>query len=116
MALLAFTLFSGIAWLADPFFDSFGYAILTMEAMQGLWTSIYNQPVIALTNFYNTVVMGSIVSSLLLAIPMYPALLKFIDLYRKHIHERIQNLKIIKVMKGSKLYSLYKKVNQFRGS
>ena len=116
MALLGLSLFSGVAYLADPLFDQFGFAVLTVESLNGFWTSLYNSPTIALTNFYNTVVMGSLLSGLILAIPLYPATLKFVDLYRKHIHERVQQWKIVKALKSSKVYAIYQNVNKFRGT
>jgi len=116
MALLGLSIFSGVAYLADPFFDQVGFAVLTMDSLNGLWTTLYDIPAIALTRFYNTVVMGSLLCGVVFAIPLYPATLKFVDLYRKHIHERVQKWKIVKALKSSKIYSIYQNVNKFRGT
>lgn len=115
MALLSFTIFSGVAYLADPLFHSFGIWLLEMEGMQETWTAMYNIEWIAFTNFYNTVVIGSFVSSLLLIAPVY-ALTQYLVLsYRKNIHAKVQKWKVVKAFKGTKLYSVYQTVNRVRG-
>jgi len=116
MAILALSVFSGVAYLADPVFDAIGYQLLTADGFKAMWTWLYNQPVMALSNFYNTVVIGSFLSALVLAIPAYPAIKKFVIYYREHIHQRIQKWKVVQVLKSSKLYSFYQNVNKFRGS
>jgi len=116
MAILALSVFSGIAYIADPIFDAIGYQLLTAEGLKAMWTMLYNQPVIALSNFYNTVVLGSLISALVLAVPAYPTIQKFVVYYRENIHQRIQKWKIVQVLKSSKLYALYQNVNKFRGS
>ena len=42
---LSFAVFSGIAYLADPIMDKVGEALLTTPALNGLWTTLYNQDV-----------------------------------------------------------------------
>jgi uncharacterized protein (TIGR03546 family) len=115
MALLAFILFSGIAYLADPAFHQFGTWLLEHENYQELWISIYDNEWWALTRFYNTVVIGSFVSAVLLSIPAYPLVFVFVQQYRKHINDRIQKWKIVKALKGTKLYSLYQTYSRVRG-
>lgn len=115
MALLAFILFSGIAYLADPAFHQFGTWLLEHENYQELWISIYDNEWWALTRFYNTVVIGSFVSAVLLSIPAYPLVILFVQQYRKHINDRIQKWKIVKALKGTKLYSLYQTYSRVRG-
>lgn len=115
MALLSFTVFSGIAYLADPLFHSFGVWLLELESMQQIWTNMYNIEWIALTEFYNTVVIGSLITSLLLCIPMYPLSKYGVHQYRQHIHARVQNWKLVQAFKGTKFYSIYQTVSRVRG-
>ena len=63
----------------------------------------------------NTVVLGSFVSALLLSIPMFPISKIGIELYRKHIHEKVMKTKFVKALKGTKLYSVYQTVVRVRG-
>lgn len=115
MALLAFILFSGVAFLADPAFHNFGIWLLENDSLQAMWTSMYNTEWIAATRFYNTVVIGSFVSALILILPVFPGLIFIVSQYRTHINERIQKLKIVKALKGTKFYSIYKTVQRVRG-
>jgi len=115
MVILAFIIFSGIAYLADPAFHNFGIWLLENEAWQSLWISMYDNEWWAMTRFYNTVVIGSFVSAVILSLPMFPGVIVFVKQYRKHIHERVQKWKVIKALKGSKLYSIYETVSRVRG-
>ncbi len=111
MAIFSFLLFSAFAYLFDPLFHSLGFWILVdIPALKELWTSMYNTPIIALTRFNNTVVMGSLVVSLLLLVPAYFAAKWFVVYYREHIDAKMQKLKIVQAVKGSKIYNLYEKI------
>jgi uncharacterized protein (TIGR03546 family) len=115
MAIFSFTIFSGIAYLADPLFHQFGLWLLQLGGMQQTWTAMYNNEWWALTHFYNTVVMGSFISSLLLCIPMFYVSKYGVRQYREHIHAKMQKWKIIKAFKGTKFYSIYQTVSKVRG-
>lgn len=115
MAIFSFLIFSGIAWLADPAFHSFGTWILENESLQSTWTAMYNNEWWAMTRFYNTVVIGSFLIALGLILPMFPLSMVFVNQYRKHIHARVQKLKIVKALKGTKLYSIYQTYSRVRG-
>ncbi|MEP0006550.1 MAG: TIGR03546 family protein [Balneola sp.] len=115
MAILAFLIFSGIAYLADPLFHSFGIWILENDGLQDTWTSMYNNELWAITKFYNTVVIGSFISALVLCVPMFPLTKVGVLQYRKHIHEKVLKTKFAKALKGTKLYSVYQTVARVRG-
>jgi uncharacterized protein (TIGR03546 family) len=115
MAILAFLIFSGVAYIADPAFHNFGTWLLEHESYQSLWISLYENEWWAMTRFYNTVVIGSFFVAVFLTIPVFPSVILFVKQYRKHIHERVQKLKIVQVLKGSKFYSIYQGVNRVRG-
>ncbi len=115
MAILAFLIFSGIAYLADPLFHSFGIWILENDGLQDTWTSMYNNELWAITKFYNTVVIGSFISALVLCVPMFPLTKIGVLQYRKHIHEKVMKTKFAKALKGTKLYSVYQTVARVRG-
>lgn len=115
MALLAFMVFSGVAYLADPVFHSFGVWLLELENMQQTWTNMYNNEWWALTKFYNTVVIGSFVTALILSLPAFPLVKYGVVQYRKHIHAKVQKWKIVQAFKSTKLYSIYQTVSRVRG-
>jgi uncharacterized protein (TIGR03545 family)/uncharacterized protein (TIGR03546 family) len=79
---LSAALFAGVGYLFDPWFERLGYALLSAENLQGLWTSWYNSGVMRLTHFNNTLVMGATVASLLFALPLYLLLGWLIRRYR----------------------------------
>lgn len=115
MSILAFMVFSGIAYIADPLFHNFGIYMLELESMQGTWTQMYNNEFWAITKFYNTVVIGSLVTAILLSMPMFPLVKVGVIQYRKHIHEKVMKTKLMKGLKGTKFYSIYKTVLKVRG-
>lgn len=81
----ASALFAGIAYLFDPWMEQFGYLLLTSESMKGLYTAWYNNGLLRLSHFNNTLTMGATVISLLLALPLYFGLNFVIALYRDRI-------------------------------
>ncbi len=116
MAIFSFALFSGFAYILDPLFHDFGYFLLVdLESLRGMYRSLYSIPIVALSNFNNTVVMGSLVSSLILIAPMHIAVKKGVIAYRERIEARVQKMKIVQVLKGSRLYGWYEKLSQWRG-
>jgi len=110
-AIYSFILFSAIAYLADPIFHHLGYFILVdMASLQNLWIYLYNLPIIALSRYNNTVVMGSLAIAIILAIPMFFIAKSGIIYYRENIDQKMQKWKIVQAVKGSKLYSFYDKI------
>lgn len=115
MALLSFMIFSGVAYLADPLFHSFGVWLLELEGMQETYVSMYNNEWWALTKFYNTVVIGSFVTAAVLSIPAFPVFRILVLQYREKIQAKVQKWKVIQAFKSTNLYSIYKTVNRVRG-
>lgn len=115
MAILSFVIFSGIAYLADPLFHSFGVWMLELESMQQTWTNMYNNEWWALTKFYNTVVIGSFATAIILSGPAFPLLEYGVVQYRKHIHAKVQKWKVVQAFKSTKFYAIYQTVSRVRG-
>ncbi len=115
-AFFAFAAFSLFAYIFDPLFHSFGYFLLVDVAfLQGLWTWLYNAPLAPLSRFYNTVVMGSFVAALILFVPIYFGMKKFVVAYRTHIHARIEQWKIYKVLSKNALVVWYQRIRSLGG-
>ena len=112
MAILGIGVFSILGFILDPLFQSIGYSVLTMESLQGLWTDLYNTPIIALSMFNNTVVMGSLIVALIALIPMFYLMIWFVKYYRDNLDEKIKKLKIVQLVKTSRIYGFY---NKFSG-
>ncbi|HSQ75089.1 MAG TPA: TIGR03546 family protein [Bacteroidota bacterium] len=110
-SLLALSVFSLIAWLLDPLFHWVGYQVLVnIEALQSTWTALYNAPVAPLTRFNNTVVMGSFVSALVLFVPVYLGMKRFVVAYRASVGQKIAQWKVYRVLKQSSLVQWYEKL------
>lgn len=106
-AILSFLVFSGFAYLFDPIFHSLGYYLLTQVGFfNNIWRSFYNNPVIVFTRYNNTVVLGSLLSALVLFIPVYFSFKKFVYFYRDKLEPKIQKWKIVKIIKGTKFYKI----------
>ena len=115
-ALLALSVFSLVAWLLDPLFHWVGYQVLVnMDALQAAWTALYNAPVAPLTRFNNTVVMGSFVSALVLFVPVYIGMKRFVIAYRASVGQKISRWKVYQILKQSSLVQWYEKLRGLGG-
>ncbi len=96
---------SATAWLFDPIVDRVGgWVLQDIGALRGLWTQLYNYPPMGLTRFNNTVVMGALVVGLVGAIIWFPLLIWLVRVYRERFLAWVQNLWIMRVISGSKLF------------
>ncbi|MFZ0389021.1 MAG: TIGR03546 family protein [Calditrichia bacterium] len=110
-ALFAMALFRALVYLFDPLLHSIGYALLAgTESLRGLWVSLYNMPFFPFTNFYNTVVMGSLITGLILMLPMFFLVKHGIIFYRREYEPKVQNWKAMKYLKSSQIYQLYQRI------
>ena len=103
--LLAWAVFSGIAYLLDPLFHDLGKLILHHESLNALWTEMYNQPVWRIARFNNTIVMGSLEASLLAFIPFVLISNLLVKHYRSDVLTYVENSRLFKTLKSSKLLS-----------
>lgn len=116
-ALLALTVFSLFAYLLDPMLHSIGYILLVeMETLRAFWTSLHNAPIAPLTRFNNTVVLGSLVFALVLAVPVFYGMKKFVVAYRSQVGARIEKTKIYQVISKSWIVRWYQRVRDIRGA
>lgn len=107
----AMFVFGFFAFLLDPFFHNLGYYVLaTLDALHPTWTTLFNVPLLPWSRFNNTVVMGSLLCGLALAVPMYFLSKKGIISYRETLAPKIENSKWIKAIKGSTLFKWYVKI------
>ena len=113
--LLGFLTFTGVAYLLDPIFNQLGLAILTAGALKPLWTSLYNITLFRLENFNNSIVMGSLLFSLILFVPMYFLFNLLIAKYRDHLLRWVEKSRLMKFFMASKLYRVYKTVTGLGG-
>lgn len=106
--MLGWFVFVPLGFALDPVFDALGTSLLVnVDALHGVWTAMYNTP-LALTNFNNTVVLGSFVVWLLLALPLFLAARAGIAAYRATIYARLERTRAFQAVKASKVYNMYR--------
>ena len=106
--MLGWALFVPIGFLLDPLFDWIGHSLLLAPSLRGLWTSLYNMPIVPLTNFNNTIVLGSLVFALLFFVPLFLATRWAVARYRVTIGARVRQSKFYRAVMASKVYNVYK--------
>ena len=92
-------LFSLVGYLLDPLFHQLGYFILKLQSLNGLWVMLYNSTLWRIENFNNTIVMGSLLFTLVMFVPVYLGSVWTIDKYREHIMAWINKLKLTRFLK-----------------
>jgi uncharacterized protein (TIGR03546 family) len=106
--MLGWALFVPLGFLLDPVFDRIGAGLLMAPSLRPLWTSWYNTPLVPYTNFNNTVVLGSVVGWLVLALPIFFGARYGVARYRATIGERVKQSKFYKALTASQVYNWYR--------
>lgn len=112
-ALVAAFFFKFIAFLLDPAFDFVGQKVLEMESLQGIFTTLYNMPIVPFTRFNNSIVMGSAVVTFALSPFVFILSQYFIIKYREVVVARFKGTKFWKAMQATKFYQWYYKYEQY---
>lgn len=106
--LLAWAVFVPLGFALDPLFDRLGrWLLLDMEGLRPLWAALDNTPGLALTNFNNTIVLGSVAGWLLLFAPIFFGARYGVIRYRATIGPRVANSRFYKTLRASQLYNVY---------
>lgn len=107
--ILAWGVFVPIGFMLDPAFDRLGrWLLMDLPALRPFWTSWDNAPGLALTNFNNTVVLGSVVAWLVLFLPIFFATRVGVVRYRATIGERVRQSRFYRLLQTSQLYNVYR--------
>jgi len=108
-AMLGWMIFTPVGFALDPVFDRIGRAlIIEAEALHGFWASAYNAAVVALANPTNTIVVGSLVGWIVLAVPIYFGARFAVARYRATIYERYKDARFFRALRASKVYNMYR--------
>lgn len=108
-ATLGWLIFTPLGFMLDPLFDAIGTRLIVgTPALESLWVSLYNTPIVALGNPTNTIVVGSVAFWVVGVAPIYVLARLGVGWYRKAVYERYKDAKIFKALKASKLYSVYR--------
>ena len=108
-AVLGWALATPLGFALDPAFDAIGrWLLLDVSALTPLWTTLANMPVVPITNFNNSVVLGSLVSALALFAPIYFGSRWGVRRYRETLGERVKQSALYRAITASKLYNIYR--------
>jgi len=106
--MLGWLAFLPLGFALDPVFDGVGRLLLLgVPALVPLWTWCFNTPIVAMTNFNNTIVLGSVVVWLASLVPVYFLARWLVARYRVTVYARLQRLRLFQAVKASKAYNLY---------
>lgn len=108
MAFVAAALFTPLAYALDPLAHKLGLALLKAGPLQGLWTALYDLPIVPLTRFNNSVVLGNLALALLLCAPLFYAGLRLAGWYNATVRAALDRAPLIRSMKGWYWYQRYR--------
>ena len=103
--LFVMAIFKLLAGLVAPLVDTVGWEVLHIEALQPLFTTLYNMPFVPFTKFNNTLVAGGIVCGIILWLPVFALLCLLVPLYRNTLSPKIRENKLVKSIKKVPLVS-----------
>lgn len=106
-AFLSAFFFKFIGYTLDPVVDPLGRWVLEQPPMRPLFIELYNMPLVPLTRFNNSIVMGSGVLALALFPVMFVLTRLIILKYRATIVARLKETKLIKAFAATNLYKWY---------
>lgn len=109
--LLGWGAFSLVGYAVDPLFHALGLAILQAQSLESLFTAMYNIPLFRVMAFNNSLVMGSLVCSLLLFLPCFFGFRALIIRYRVDFLNWIEKIRLVQILKSSKLFSIYESLS-----
>ena len=101
MVIASGLVFSLLTPLIDPALNSLGHALLTLPRLNALLASAWQLPVVPLTRLDNTLVAGGLIAGLVLFAPVTLLGILLAGLYRKRIHPRFMNSKLVKAIQSA---------------
>lgn len=111
MFIISFGLFSVVAYLLDPVSDSIGLMLLQADALNALWTSLYNNNFWRFMAFNNSLVLGSVVLALSLSLPLFWLSRFLVTRYRQNILSWVKKTHLATWLKSGKLIATYNRLS-----
>ncbi|MBI2386754.1 MAG: TIGR03546 family protein [Elusimicrobia bacterium] len=107
LALMSAFFFTPVGYAVDGLAHEIGLALLKAPALAGLWTALYDLPIVPLTRFNNTVVLGNLVLGLALFAPLHFFFLRFVTWYEANLAAEVERLKAVQWLKGLRWFQVY---------
>lgn len=105
---LGWSLAVPLGFALDPVFDPLGAQLLGAPSLGPLWTRLYNAPGVPLTNFNNTILLGSFVVWLASVLPVFFLARWAVARYRATIYKRLKQTRFFKGVAASQLFNYYR--------
>lgn len=115
-AFLSAFFFKFAAFLIDPLSDKVGRGVLETEGLRPLFVSLYNMPLVPMTRFNNSIVMGSGLIAIVLAIPSFFIFKALIVKYRQTVVAKFKQTKIWKAWSATNVYKWYTTYDSLYGA
>lgn len=114
-AFLSAFFFKFVAYCFDYPAHILGKAVLENDSLRPLFVSMYNMPLVPMTRFNNSIVMGSMLVSILLLPLAFVGFKAAILKYRATVVARFKDTKLWKAFAATKVYEWYSKYNELYG-
>lgn len=114
-AFLSAFFFKFVAFLLDPVADPIGRVLLESQSLRPLWTSMHNVPLLPMTRFNNSIVLGSFALSILLCPILYFVFKSLVIKYQTTVVQKFEASKAWKLFKATKLFDWYSKYRNLYG-
>lgn len=114
-AFLSAFFFKIMAFMTDPLADLVGRFVLEQVLFRELFVSLYNMPLVPLTRFNNSIVMGSGIIGFVLSVPLFFGFRIFIEKYRQHVVAKFKESKYWKLWTTTFFYKWYVKYDELYG-
>lgn len=106
--LLGMAVFAPLGFIFDPLFDRLGHWVLTsVPALRPFFAWIDTQPVLAYSNLTNTVVLGSLITWIVLFIPIFIAGRIAVIKYRVSIGQWLMKTRIYHALGATRVFDVY---------
>lgn len=112
MAFVTAAVFTPLAYLIDGHAHDLGLALLKAPALQGLWTALYDMPIVPLTRFNNSVVLGNLVIALVLFAPLYLLGLRLAGWYNATARPYLEKTALVRTLKGWYWFQKYSELTR----
>jgi uncharacterized protein (TIGR03546 family) len=106
-AFLSAFFFKFVAFAIDPLADHVGRILLETPTLRPIYVDLYNMPLVPMTRFNNSIVMGSLVFAVILLAPAFFFFRWSILKYREQVVNKFKQTKFWKAFAATKFYNLY---------
>ncbi len=108
---LFLALFGLLVYPADPSLNQLGFWLLSDETTLSIIKPIALSSVGEFLALNNTLALAALLSAIVLSYPVYRLALLLIARYRIHLLPIVQKMQVVQMLKASRVYQLYEKIN-----